>query len=592
MRVKTAKYNPGNIGSQEGPMDITFSGPLFLHADPVQEKHAVTKQYVDARFGNLDAGDLKTDVLPTSILPAFDGDVNSSQGSNVFTLSNTGVTPGTYTKVTVDLKGRVVSGGSLTNEDIPNLSWSKMVRDKPTTLTGYGITDAVPMSGGTVGSAVKLNGLPSDELHVSNRQYLDNKVEALGSTASPGTVFRFSSDKTPEGFLRCSGGELDKLNYSNLYSVIGDKFTTVDYSYGNGRPWKNQYSFNKKPSSLGAWVSTTTLPGMLVHSQSLVTKNKVYMIGGFNGSSNTGTVYMAPVKEDGTLGAWGTVSSLPFVLNSAQAVVTKNRVYLIGGWDINSVPSKEVYTYYINEDGTLGPWTRNNPLPHDVLYGQALVTNKGIYLIGGVKRDGILFAPVKEDGTLGDWIIDGQLPIALSNSQVIVIKNKVYLLGGVTGSSVINSVYTTIINEDGTLGNWDLYDPLPTAIRYSQSVVVSDKVFLIGGNTHNNVTLGNVIMANIDEDGNVGNWESGPSLPSPLDLCQVFLTKNKIYMFGGHVGGVSYYNRAYVANFSGTTNDYSEYYNGQHYVINNPTKFKLPDHTHLEDQNTYYYIRY
>ena len=58
-------------------------------------------------------------------------------------LATSGVTAGTYPKVTVDKYGRVTAGASLSASDIPNLSWNKITSDKPTTLSGYGITDGV-----------------------------------------------------------------------------------------------------------------------------------------------------------------------------------------------------------------------------------------------------------------------------------------------------------------------------------------------------------------------------------------------------------------------------------------------------------------
>lgn len=56
------------------------------------------------------------------------------------------VTPSTYTKVDVDKYGRVVAGSSLSAADIPALDWSKIATGKPTTLAGYGITDALRFS--------------------------------------------------------------------------------------------------------------------------------------------------------------------------------------------------------------------------------------------------------------------------------------------------------------------------------------------------------------------------------------------------------------------------------------------------------------
>lgn len=59
------------------------------------------------------------------------------------TLANTGVMAGSYPKVWVNSKGQVVGGNLLVASDIPSLSWSKIVSDKPTTLDGYGITNAL-----------------------------------------------------------------------------------------------------------------------------------------------------------------------------------------------------------------------------------------------------------------------------------------------------------------------------------------------------------------------------------------------------------------------------------------------------------------
>ena len=74
----------------------------------------------------------------------FTGDVTGSgNGSIALTLANSGVTAGTYTKVTVNTKGVITAGAPLVASDIPSLDWSKIASGKPTTLAGYGITDGI-----------------------------------------------------------------------------------------------------------------------------------------------------------------------------------------------------------------------------------------------------------------------------------------------------------------------------------------------------------------------------------------------------------------------------------------------------------------
>jgi cytoskeletal protein CcmA (bactofilin family) len=73
------------------------------------------------------------------------GDVTGSgSGSIALTLAASGVTAGTYRSVTVDAKGRVTAG---TN---------------PTTLSGYGITDAISTSGGSITGNLSVTGTLTD----------------------------------------------------------------------------------------------------------------------------------------------------------------------------------------------------------------------------------------------------------------------------------------------------------------------------------------------------------------------------------------------------------------------------------------------
>jgi hypothetical protein len=70
----------------------------------------------------LDLGSsLVSGTLSVARLPAFTGDVTSVSGTNIVTLTDvgSGVTSGAqYTKVTVDSKGRVTSGASLSSSDV------------------------------------------------------------------------------------------------------------------------------------------------------------------------------------------------------------------------------------------------------------------------------------------------------------------------------------------------------------------------------------------------------------------------------------------------------------------------------------------
>ena len=106
------------------------------------------KEIADVLQGNVDSiGDILTALgnkadktITITAGTGLTGGGNLSANRTI-SLATVG-TAGTYTKVTVDAYGRVTGHASLAATDIPNLPWSKITSGKPTTLAGYGITDA------------------------------------------------------------------------------------------------------------------------------------------------------------------------------------------------------------------------------------------------------------------------------------------------------------------------------------------------------------------------------------------------------------------------------------------------------------------
>lgn len=115
-------WKAADAGLNESQLSAFLSLNRYLTQTAADGRYVTSARKVIAGTGLSGGGSLTSDVT--------------------LSLGTSGVVAGTYTKVMVDVYGRVTSGTSLSATDIPSLDWSKITTGKPTTLAGYGITDA------------------------------------------------------------------------------------------------------------------------------------------------------------------------------------------------------------------------------------------------------------------------------------------------------------------------------------------------------------------------------------------------------------------------------------------------------------------
>jgi len=97
-------------------------------------------------------------------------------------LDKTGVTAGTYPKVTVDVKGRVTSGASLLSSDLPSHTHvANDVTDFIATVKTVALNDMTAPTGNVSLNSKKITSLaaPTNNTDAANKEYVDN-VAALG----------------------------------------------------------------------------------------------------------------------------------------------------------------------------------------------------------------------------------------------------------------------------------------------------------------------------------------------------------------------------------------------------------------------------
>ncbi|WP_303846703.1 gp53-like domain-containing protein [Aeromonas sobria] len=182
--------------------DPVLGGPGGIsnkQAQALANRTAYLKKHVDdIEGGNTAAG--KADKLSTARNIALAGDVTgqaSFDGSGNITITatykNSGVVAGTYRSVTVDAKGNITAGSN------------------PTTLAGYGITDAVPNSQkGAANGVATLDGsgkLPVNQIPataITDTFVVNTQAAMLALTAEIGDV-AVRTDLNKSFILRVAG---------------------------------------------------------------------------------------------------------------------------------------------------------------------------------------------------------------------------------------------------------------------------------------------------------------------------------------------------------------------------------------------------
>ena len=296
---------------------------------------------------------------------------------------------------------------------------------------------------------------------------------------------------------------------------------------------------------LGApWVQTTSLPDAYDNHSLVYASGYLYQAGG--DSSNDGfpagtNVFYAQVHSDGTIGSWNVATPLPEAVAFHAGVAANGFVYVLGGNHYNPVDgitiSSAVYYAKINSDGSLGSWHTANPLPHLSQLLSASAWNNRIYVVGGSDgndlQNTVYSATIQTDGSLSAWVAQAPFPYGVY-TQAEAANGMLYVLGGVTGdgSTILNTVYYSKINADGTLAGWNQTASLPQPESEFGAVAANGWVFSIGGWNVSGPTS-SFYGASVKGDGSLASWSSGTSLPVPLFYHAVAASDSYIFVSGG-----------------------------------------------------------
>ena len=219
------------------------------------------------------------------------------------------------------------------------------------------------------------------------------------------------------------------------------------------------------------WTVETRLPQGLNAPAAVALGGKIYVIGGFDGTSNIPTdrvdVYDPAAKS------WSRAAPLPAPRGGHAAVVLDGKIHVLGGGnEVSTLADHSVYDPAANRWSRLAPLRRSKGSPAAVVFGGR------IYAVGG--RSGNLdYGDVEIYDAGGDrWTRGPSIPPRGTHGAV-VYRGSLYVFGG--ESQAAGRTLKTVLRLRPRATKWQPAKSMPTARNYARAVLFRDAVWVVGG---------------------------------------------------------------------------------------------------------------
>ena len=165
-----------------------------------------------------------------------------------------------------------------------------------------------------------------------------------------------------------------------------------------------------------------------------------------------------------------------------------------------------------------------------------------LVVVGGFNDMSLLanvdIAPIQADGSLGAFTAGPDLPAATGGATGEIIGGVVVVAGGQSRNGFRNTVYTSVVQPDGSLAAWKPQGTMPEPKMHAGSFAVGTHMYVLGGFSYDalkqaSTIYDDVIATNVAPDGTVGSFSKVGTMPQPWTHMAVSEAAGYVYLAGG-----------------------------------------------------------
>jgi N-acetylneuraminic acid mutarotase len=310
-----------------------------------------------------------------------------------------------------------------------------------------------------------------------------------GADRPPSTVPARWESRAPVPDART---EVSVASDDSLVYLIGG------YGRGEGRRPSAPRTMLVYDPAADRWTTAGEIPEGLNHASLAAVGGRLYIIGGFQGSSRSATG--AVRIYDAAQRTWRDGASMPTPRGALAVAVLDGKIHAIGGnaatgvdlephdhgaaAEDRSVGTHEVY------DPALDTWTRLEPMVTARNHlGAAAIAGK-IHVVGGrVPGDMELTTHEIYDPATDTWEAGPPMPTGRSGIAVVAHRGRLYVFGGETVRRWSSRTFDEAERFDPTTGRWEVLSPMPTARHGLGAASLGEAIYVLSGGPKAGLTL-------------------------------------------------------------------------------------------------------